>query len=223
VIPLRDDIPSRRLPVVTWLLIAANAAVFLHELSLGPAARSFILGLGIVPARFAIDPGAGAQTLFSSMFIHGGWGHLLGNMLFLWIFGDNVEDRMGHVPFLFFYLAAGLAAGLTHIYTQVGSLVPTVGASGAVAGVLGAYFVLYPRARVLTLLPTFPMAVAEIPAVFFLGIWFVFQIFSGALQLSIARGAGGVAFLAHVGGFLAGLAFGALAARATGRPTRAGG
>lgn len=219
-IPLRDDVPSQRLPVVSRLLIAANVAVFLYELSLGPAVRSFILALGIVPAHFTTDPGGQALTLFSSMFIHGGWGHLLGNMLYLWIFGDNVEDRMGHVPFLFFYLAAGLAAGLAHVYTQPGSLVPTVGASGAIAGVLGAYFVLYPRARVLTLLPIFPMTMVEVPAVFFLGIWFVFQIFSGALQMSVARGAGGVAFLAHVGGFLAGVACGAIAARVCRRPAR---
>ena len=216
-IPLRDDIPSRRLPVISWLLIAANVTVFLYEVALGPALRPLIQERGIVPAEFAGDPGAEALTLLTSMFLHGGWGHLLGNMLYLWIFGDNVEDRMGPLRFLFFYLAAGAAAGLAHIYSQPDSTIPTVGASGAVAGVLGAYLVLYPKARVLTLLPTFPMAMAEIPAVFFLGVWFVFQLFSGALQLSISRGSGGVAFLAHIGGFLAGVVFGVMAARLTRR------
>jgi membrane associated rhomboid family serine protease len=217
VIPLRDDIPSRRLPVVSWLLIAANVTVFLYEVALSPGLRSLIQARGIVPAEFAADPGGEALTLLSSMFLHGGWGHLLGNMLYLWIFGDNVEDRMGPLRFLLFYLAAGAAAGLAHVYTQPDSAIPTVGASGAVAGVLGAYLVLYPRARVLTLLPTFPMTMAEIPAVFFLGVWFVFQLFSGALQMSVSRGSGGVAFLAHIGGFLAGVCFGVLAARATRR------
>ena len=216
-IPLRDDIPSRRLPVISWLLIAANVTVFLYEVALGPALRPLIQERGIVPAEFTGDPGGEALTLLSSMFLHGGWGHLLGNMLYLWIFGDNVEDRMGPLRFLFFYLAAGAAAGLAHIYSQPDSTIPTVGASGAVAGVLGAYLVLYPKARVLTLLPTFPMAMAEIPAVFFLGVWFVFQLFSGALQLSISRGSGGVAFLAHIGGFLAGVVFGVMAARLTRR------
>jgi membrane associated rhomboid family serine protease len=212
VFPLRDDIPSQRLPAVSRLLIAANVAIFLYEVSLGPEIAVLLRGFGIVPARFAAYPGGDFVTLFSSMFLHGGWGHLFGNMLYLWIFGVNVEDRMGHVAFLLFYLASGVIAGLAHIFSQPESVVPTVGASGAIAGVLGAYLVLFPRARVLTLLPTFPPALAQIPAVFFLGLWFVLQLFSGALQMSIARGTGGVAFLAHVGGFLAGVAFGGLTA-----------
>lgn len=211
-IPLRDNIPSRRSPLVSRLLIAANLAAFLYELSVGPGVSALLQSHGIVPARFSAAPWAEFPTLLTSMFLHGGWAHLFGNMLYLWIFGDNVEDRLGHVPFLLFYVAAGLAAGLAHVATQPASPIPTVGASGAIAGVLGAYFVFYPRARVLTLLPIFPMVLAEIPAVFFLGFWFLFQIFSGALQLGITRAAGGVAFLAHVGGFLAGLVMGLLVA-----------
>jgi membrane associated rhomboid family serine protease len=215
VFPLRDDIVSRRVPVVSRLLILANVLVFFYELSLGPAVPAFMRDYGIVPARFAADPSGEFTTLLSSMFLHGGWGHLFGNMLYLWIFGDNVEDRMGHFLFLVFYLVCGLGAGLGHVFSQPESVVPTVGASGAIAGVLGAYFVLYPRARVLTLLPTIPFTLAEIPAIFFLGIWFVLQLFSGALQMSIARGSGGVAFLAHVAGFLTGLLLGALTALLT--------
>lgn len=218
--PLRDDIPSERTPFVSYALILANVLAFIYELSFGPAVQQFITHYGIVPARFVSESGQFA-TLFTSMFLHGGWGHLFGNMLYLWIFGDNVEDRMGHLPFLAFYLVAGLAAGYAHIVTQSDSTIPTVGASGAIAGVLGAYLVLYPKARVLTLLPTFPMTTAYIPAIFFLGIWFVLQVFSGVVQLSVAQRAGGVAFVAHVGGFVAGLLFGAVTAALTRRSARA--
>jgi membrane associated rhomboid family serine protease len=207
--PLRDDIPSERVPFVSYLLIVANVLVFLYEISLGPAIQQLITHYGIVPVRFEF------VDLLTSMFLHGGWGHLFGNMLYLWIFGDNVEDRMGHLPFLAFYLVCGLAAGYAHVLTNAGSTLPTVGASGAIAGVLGAYLVLYPRARVLTLLPTFPMSTAYIPAIFFLGIWFLLQVFSGLYQLSVTERAGGVAFLAHVGGFVAGLVFGAITAALT--------
>jgi len=220
VFPLKDDIPSTRVPVVNFLLILANVLVFLFELSLGTRVQLLITEYGIVPAR-SPDLVSAIPTLFTSMFLHGGWGHLFGNMLYLWIFGDNVEDRLGHVGYLFFYLACGVAAGVFHILTNAGSQIPTVGASGAIAGVLGAYLVLFPGARVLTLLPLFPITTTYIPAAFFLGIWFVMQVFSGALQWGISQPTSGVAFLAHVGGFVTGALFGLLA-RGFGRePTRA--
>jgi len=207
VFPLKDDIPSEHAPVVNILLIVLNVLVFLFEMSLGPQLQGLINTYGLVPARFEVS------ALFTSMFLHGGWGHLFGNMLYLWIFGDNVEDRMGHVGYLFFYLVCGVAAGVAHVLTNAGSAVPTVGASGAIAGVLGAYLVLFPRARVLTLLPFF--TTVYFPASFFLGIWFVMQVFSGAWQLGVAH-TSNVAFLAHVGGFVAG-AFLGLLARGFGR------
>jgi len=219
VFPLKDDIPSTRVPYVNFLLIVVNVVVFLFELSLGPHVQGLIVEYGIVPAR-SPDVLSAFPTLFTSMFLHGGWGHLFGNMLYLWIFGDNVEDRFGHAPYLFFYLACGVAAGIAHILTNAGSQVPTVGASGAIAGVLGAYLVLFPGARILTLLPIF--TTAYIPAGFFLGIWFVMQVFSGAMQWGItSHPTSGVAFLAHVGGFVTGAFFGLLARGFTREPTRA--
>jgi membrane associated rhomboid family serine protease len=212
--PLKDDIPSSRAPVVNILFITVNILIFLFEASLGPQLQPFLLTYGLVPAHFQFS------HLFTSMFLHGGWAHVLGNMLYLWIFGDNVEDRLGHVGYFFFYLICGVAAGYAHVLTNAGSTVPTVGASGAIAGVLGAYLVLYPRARVLTVLPILPLTTTYIPAGFFLGIWFVLQIFSGAMQLGMAQ-TGGVAFLAHVGGFIAGAIFGLLARGFTRDPTQA--
>ena len=210
--PMRDDIPSRSFPFVSYAILALNVLAFFYELSLGNGTARFVTQWGIVPERFTFGDSREVATLFTSMFLHGGWGHLFSNMLYLWIFGDNVEDRIGHLAFLLFYLGTGAAAALTHIATNAGSAIPTLGASGAVAGVLGAYLVLYPHARVQTLLPTFPIMVAMVPAILFLGIWFVMQLFSGAIQLSVAgRGTGGVAFLAHVGGFVAGAMFGLFA------------
>jgi membrane associated rhomboid family serine protease len=209
VFPLKDDIPAERAPVVCILLIVINVLAFLYELSFGPSIERFITAYAVVPGRFGHDPAGQFSTLFTSMFLHGGWGHLFGNMLYLWIFGDNVEDRLGHLGFLAFYLVCGVAAGFAHIWTNAGSMVPTVGASGAIAGVLGAYLVLFPRARVLTILPTF--ATIFVPSIFFLGIWFLMQVFSGAIQLSVAHGTGGVAFLAHVGGFVMGALIGMIA------------
>jgi membrane associated rhomboid family serine protease len=214
VFPLKDDIPSTRVPVVNYLFILANVLVFLFELSLGPRLQSFIMEYGLVPAHYTL------ANFFTSMFLHGGWAHLFGNMLYLWIFGDNVEDRLGHVGYFFFYLICGVAAGYAHVLANAGSTVPTVGASGAIAGVLGAYLVLYPQARVLTVLPIFPITTTYIPASFFLGIWFVLQLFSGALQFGMAQ-TGGVAFLAHVGGFVTGALFGLLARAFTREPARA--
>ena len=200
-IPLRDVIPSRTTPVVTILVIALNALVFLYELSLGPRAQvAFVQLFGVVPA--ALEP----ATLVTSMFLHGGWLHVLGNMLYLWIFGDNVEDRLGHGRFAVFYLMCGLAAALAQTVMSPHSIVPMVGASGAIAGVMGAYFVMFPRSRVLTLIPLVIFwEVIELPAIFFLGFWFLMQLASGVGSLSAAtQSVGGVAFWAHVAGFAAG-------------------
>ena len=213
-IPLRDENPSQTVPVVTRLLIAINAVAFVGELSLGPELRAFILDWGLVPARVTLalsgeGPVAGAAlTALSSMFLHGGWLHLVGNMWYLWIFGDNVEDRLGHARFLVFYLLAGIVAASLHYTFNPSSRLPTVGASGAIAGVLGAYLVAFPRARVVTLVPLFPFfQVMALPAVLVLGLWIVVQFFSGALALGY--GGGGVAWWAHIGGF----AFGFVAMR----------
>ncbi len=212
-IPLRDVIPSRTTPFVTIGIIAANALAFWYELSLPAGARQVLIrDLGMVPAAFAW------LTLLSSMFLHGGWLHIIGNMWFLWIFGDNVEDRLGHGRYLGFYLLAGMVAGLAQAMVSPDSYVPTIGASGAIAGVMGAYFVLYPHSRVLTFIWLFIFVdIVEIPAVFFLGIWFLMQLFSGVGSVAQTAGShGGVAFWAHVAGFL----FGVLAVFVFRRPER---
>ncbi len=212
--PIRDDIPSRRAPLVTWAIVAANVAVFLYQLTLPDAGLQQLFYLfGIVPARFLHPawaesvglPGPSLVPFFASMFLHGGLFHVASNMWSLWIFGDNVEDRMGRTRFLVFYLVCGLAAGLVHALTNPNSAVPTVGASGAIAGVLGAYLRWYPHARVLTLIPIvfYPWFV-YLPALIYLGIWFVSQLFSGAAALSGPEQVGGVAWWAHIGGFAAG-------------------
>jgi membrane associated rhomboid family serine protease len=202
-IPLRDIIPSRTTPVVTISLIALNILVFVYELSLGRGVDAFTLYWGLVPAAFSW------VTVFTSMFLHGGLLHVAGNMLYLWIFGDNVEDRMGHGRFLVFYLLCGVAAALAQTITAPDSVVPMVGASGAIAGVMGAYFVLYPKSRIVTLIPLFFFfQVIEVPAILFLGIWFLMQFVSGLGSIVTVAGGqsgGGVAFWAHVAGFVAGI------------------
>jgi membrane associated rhomboid family serine protease len=202
-IPLRDIVPSRTTPVITIALIVLNVLVFLFELSLGRAVEAFTFYFGLVPADFAW------LNVFTSMFIHGGFLHIAGNMLYLWIFGDNVEDRMGHGRFLVFYLLCGVAAALAQTITAPNSTVPMIGASGAIAGVMGAYFVLYPKSRIVALVPLFFFfQIIEVPAIFFLGIWFLMQFLSGVGSIAQAtRGApgGGVAFWAHVAGFVAGI------------------
>ena len=202
-IPLRDIIPSRTTPIVTISLIVVNVLVFLYELTLGRAVNDFTLYFGLVPAAFSW------VAVLTSMFLHGGLFHVAGNMLYLWIFGDNVEDRMGHGRFLVFYLLCGTAAALAQTITAPDSVVPMVGASGAIAGVMGAYFVLYPKSRIVTLVPLFFFfQIIEVPAIFFLGIWFVMQFLSGvgSIATATAGGArGGIAFWAHVAGFVAGL------------------
>ena len=202
-IPLRDVIPSRTTPYVTFGLIGLNTLVFLYQFSLGETIEEFILYFGLIPAAFSW------VAVLTSMFLHGSLLHFGGNMLYLWIFGDNVEDRMGHGRFLVFYLLCGTAAALAQTIVNPDSVVPMVGASGAIAGVMGAYFVLYPRSRIVTLLPIFFFfQIVEVPAIFFLGFWFLLQLLSGVGSVATATGseaAGGIAFWAHAAGFLAGL------------------
>lgn len=214
VIPLRDNIPSERVSVVNYAIIVANVVAFLYEVSLGRHLEAFIYAHGLVARDFSFP------DLMTSMFLHGGWGHLLGNMLFLYIFGDNVEDRLGHARYLAFYVLCGMAAGAAQALTSPHSDVPMVGASGAIAGVSGAYFLFFPTARVLTLVPIFFfLQMVEIPAVFFLFVWFVWQLVSGVATLGYGAGMGGVAFWAHVGGFVAGMVLGpVLRPRAAPRP-----
>ncbi|HUL75269.1 MAG TPA: rhomboid family intramembrane serine protease [Vicinamibacterales bacterium] len=200
-IPIRDVIPSRTTPWVTTALIGANGLVFLYELTLSDRGlMAFFYAYGLVPARFSWS------AAFTSMFLHSGWVHIGGNMLSLWIFGDNVEDRLGHGRFLVFYLLVGLIANLAQTVAGPGSTLPLVGASGAIAGVMGAYFVMFPTSRVLVLLFLFVFVdVVEIPAVFFLGFWFLAQILGGVGRIADSSVSGGVAFWAHAGGFLSGI------------------
>jgi membrane associated rhomboid family serine protease len=202
-IPLRDVIPSRTFPFFTIAFIVLNSAVFILELSIGERSlEAFMYLYGVVPAEFRWLP------VLTSMFLHGGWLHFLGNMLYLWIFGDNVEDRLGHGRFVLFYLFCGMAAALAHVFMNPLSTIPTIGASGAIAGVMGAYFVMYPHSRVLALVPLIIIwEVIEVPAILFLGIWFLMQFFSGVGSVATGVGTetGGVAFWAHVAGFVAGM------------------
>ena len=201
--PLRDTQPSYSRPVVTVLLIVVNILVFLFEFSLDPYTRNaFIAQYGLVPDRF------GLTNIVTSMFLHGGWLHVLGNMWFLWVFGDNIEDILGHGKYLLFYLACGAAAAVTQVIFSLGSHVPMVGASGAIAGVMGAYMVKFPRSRVLSLVfIVFFITTVEIPAWLMLIYWFLMQLFSGVGSIGYTQASqGGTAFFAHVGGFLAGIA-----------------
>ncbi len=203
VFPIGDDNSQRRsLPLVTFVLIALNVAFFLVELQGGDA---FIRQWAFIPARFTQNPVGEVPNIFTSMFMHGGWLHLGGNMLYLWIFGDNVEDDFGPVKFIFFYLACGIAATFAQYYFSMRSNIPNVGASGAIAGVLGGYLLLYPNARVKVLVSN---RIVEMPAIIVLGLWIVLQVFSGVgsiAQTSESADVGGVAYMAHVGGFVAGL------------------
>jgi membrane associated rhomboid family serine protease len=208
-LPIRDTIPSKRYPVVTHTIIAVNVIIFLVQLSRGPEIERFILTYGLVPARYTVPEfsryfslAQQAFSLLSFMFLHGGFWHLLSNMWSLYIFGDNVEDRLGPFRFLGFYLLCGLVSGLTHLTFNFYSNVPTIGASGSIAGVMGAYFILHPRARILTLIPIiFIPWIIEIPAFIFLGIWFGLQL----LNAAISQGAAGIAWWAHIGGFVCGM------------------
>src|SRR5256885_8629410 len=201
-IPLRDVIPSRTTPYITITIIGLNALAWLFEVSLPHEdLNQFLATFGVVPAYFAWP------TLITSMFLHGSWSHVIGNMWYLWIFGDNVEDRVGHGRFIVFYLLCGAAAALGQVAVDPESMLPTIGASGAIAGVMGAYFVLYPHSRVLTLIPWIFIQIVELPAIFLLGVWFLMQLFSaGTVAVTAAsHGSGGVAFAAHVVGFLVGV------------------
>lgn len=205
-IPIRDSIPTRRVPIVNYLLIAANIVVFVLMWLAGSGQEKLVYQFALIPASFTGGLSLGdISDVFTGMFMHAGLAHLAGNMLYLWIFGDNVEDSMGPILYLAFYLVGGAIASLTHILTNPTSQVPTVGASGAIAAVLGAYLVLFPRSRVATLIPLgIFLRVTMVPAVLVLGFWFVLQLFSGVLSLG-GPDVGGVAFWAHVGGFVAGV------------------
>ncbi len=209
-LPLKDLNPTHSTPVVNYLIIALNVLVFFWELSLGPALQPVMMNIAFIPARFWL-PGfllPNLITIFISMFLHGGFLHIGGNMLYLWIFGDNIEDRLGHAKYLFFYLICGFGATLSHAFFNPSSQLPSIGASGAIAGVLGAYLVLFPTARVKTLIPIFVIVIIrDIPAVFLLGFWFLLQLVSGAGSLGVPNSSdmGGVAFFAHIGGFVLGM------------------
>lgn len=212
-IPLRDTVPSSTFPTVSVILIGINAVLFLFELALGASLDPFLNQFGIIPAKYfwlgEFRPHAYVDRFMpfvSSMFLHGGWMHVIGNMWYLWIFGDNVEDRMGHGRFLAFYLLCGILSGFAHAYLNADSPVPTIGASGAIAGVMGAYFILFPHSRVLTLVPIlFFVQFIEIPAFFFLGFWILLQFFQGTASLMADQSLGGVAWWAHFGGFVIGM------------------
>lgn len=205
-IPLRDEIPTRRTPVVTYLLIAVNVLVFVWMLLAGEAQEALVNLYAMVPAHFSDGVSlADIGTIFTSMFMHAGFVHLAGNMLYLWIFGDNVEDSLGPGKYLAFYLVGGVVASVTHILINPGSQLPTVGASGAIAAVLGAYLVLYPGSQIVTAIPLrFSIRLSVLPASVVLGLWFVLQFFDGVLALGGAD-VGGVAVWAHIGGFVAGV------------------
>jgi membrane associated rhomboid family serine protease len=201
-IPLRDIIPSRTTPYITVTIIILNTRAWFYELSVpNDVLPAFLQVYGVVPAAFH------ASTLVTSMFLHGSWMHVIGNMWYLWIFGDNVEDRLGHGRFIVFYLLCGIVAAFGQILIDPTSTLPTIGASGAIAGVMGAYFVLYPQSRVLTLIPLIIFwEVIELPAIILLGFWFLMQLFSaGAIAVTASTGGGGVAFMAHVAGFITGI------------------
>lgn len=211
-IPIGDEIRTRRVPIVNYVLIVVNVLVFIFEFLQGARIEGLLMSLGAVPA-YITDPANhpfAFLTLLTSMFLHGGWLHLIGNMLYLGIFGDNVEDVLGHTLYLLFYLAAGVAAGLAQVAVAPTSMVPAVGASGAIAGVLAVYLVLYPTAPVRVLVPTFLFVrIARLPAVIVLGLWFVIQLFNGFFSLGMdTLATGGVAWFAHIGGFVVGLLVG---------------
>jgi membrane associated rhomboid family serine protease len=224
VIPLKDTTPRQSFPFITVLLIVVNFVVFFHQISLTPAAGDHFVRLyGLVPSRIELALAGRHYTmaqalvpLFTCMFLHGGWLHIIGNMWFLWIFGGNVEDRMGSMSYLLFYMICGLGSGISEVAFSWGSTIPSIGASGAISGVLGAYIVFFPTSRILSLIPLLVIwFMARVPAWIFIGLWFVVQFLSGLGSLATAS-SGGVAWWAHVGGF----ALGALLAKAFASPRR---
>jgi membrane associated rhomboid family serine protease len=215
-IPLKDLNPRRNFPIINTLLILSNIAVFVYQLTLAPSTfKAFVTANATIPARIPdwfsghVHFEVAFLPLLTSMFLHSGFMHIAGNMLFLWIFGDNVEDFFGHIPYFFFYLVCGISAGLLHVLFNLNSPVPAVGASGAISGVMGAYALLFPRARILTLVFVF---LVPIPAIFILGYWFLLQFLGGISAIGVAA-TGGVAWWAHVGGFLTGISLTKLALR----------
>lgn len=208
-IPIRDTIRSRSFPIITVLIILANALVFFFELTLSPTSlERFLFTFGLTPARLDLAHPFSFFPFLTHMFLHSGWIHIIGNMWTLFIFGDNVEDRLGSGKFILFYLLGGFAAGGLQVFADPNSMVPSIGASGAIAAVLGAYFLFFPRARVITFIPLFFLPwFVEIPAIIYLGFWFISQLYSGVLSLATASGVqmGGIAWWAHVGGFIFGL------------------
>lgn len=213
-IPIRDNLHRRRFPLITFLLITGNILLFLYQSTLPRRElEAFFYQFGLVPAfisepilalRLSVFSGL-IQPFFTSMFLHANWGHLLGNMWALWIFGDNVEDELGPVRFLLFYLLSGLGAGILHFFTNIHSIIPTIGASGAIAGIMGAFMLFFPRAKIVTIVPIiFFFTLVNIPAFIYLGIWFFSQLYFGALTFGMGS-AGGIAWWAHVGGFLFGI------------------
>ena len=221
-IPIHDEIKARRVPYVNYILIAINVGVFIFEFMSGPRLEARISEFALVPAQLTAGLDLGdMRSVLTSMFLHASWMHLLGNMLYLWIFGDNVEDRLGHFWYLLFYLAGGFVAALAHWAINPASSIPTVGASGAIAAVLGAYLLMYPRARVYTFIPIgFFVRLRLLPASVVLLLWFILQLFSGVLTIG-AGDVGGTAFWAHIGGFVFGVLVGWLAkGRSGGSPAR---
>ena len=209
-IPIKDDNPTSTFPIMTILLIVINVLIFMYQSSLGTRlGQQFVIELGVIPheiTHFQNLPDSNQipplLTIFTSMFLHGGLMHLIGNMLYLWIFGNNIEDACGHFKFVFFYLICGLTSSIVHIISLPNSQTPTIGASGAIAGILGAYLLLYPKARILTIIPIFYFfRIIYLPAMLVLGLWFVIQLVNGF----VLGGGGGVAWFAHIGGFVAGL------------------
>lgn len=200
-IPIGDDNSLRKsTPIITWMLIAINVLVFLLEINAGEA---FIWKWSFIPAQFLSDPSGNFITLFTSMFMHAGWGHLIGNMLYLWIFGDNVEDYMGKIKYVIFYILCGLAATFSQLFLDPASNIPNLGASGAIAGVLGAYIYQFPKGKVSVMAAR---SISEMPALLVIGFWFLLQFFSQVATQASASESGGVAYMAHIGGFLAGIA-----------------
>ncbi|MEM7769757.1 MAG: rhomboid family intramembrane serine protease [Cyanobacteria bacterium P01_E01_bin.6] len=226
-VPLNDNNPTRITPYVTYWLIGLNLFIFLYEMSLSPPIlEQFIRTWGVVPAELTANAPGEWITLFSSQFLHGGILHVGGNMLYLWVFGNNIEDKLGHARFIFFYLACGALAALSQWFFSQSSAVPLVGASGAIAGIMGAYILRFPKARILTLIPIFfYITTVRIPAYLFLGFWFVQQALYSVASLSVTTGgdAGGVAYWAHAGGFVFGAVLGPLLGLFDDQPPREGG
>lgn len=208
-IPLKDTIPSRHWPIMTWIIIIANLLVFLYQQSLDPSAYQLLNGeFGLIPLRFFHNGIVGFQEFIpflAHLFLHGGWMHLIGNMWALWLFGDNVEDLMGPFRFLLFYICTGIVAGLVHIFSEPALPIPTIGASGAIAGIMGAYFILFPSSRIVTIIPLFFLPLfAEIPALVYLALWFFSQIYSVLANRQLGT-ISNIAWSAHIGGFIAGI------------------